>query len=99
MPFSAPTVQVKARRSIPCVRSLTKQEGILTINGHDVCEERSLVRKVIGIVFQDSTLDTQMTVEENLKYHCSFYNVPKTRCGSASTLPLNRWSLRNGDGR
>ncbi len=35
------------------------------------------MRKDIGIVFQDSTLDAQMTVEENLKYHCSFYKVPK----------------------
>ena len=56
---------------------LDKTEGTLTINGHDVCEERSSVRKDIGIVFQDSTLDAQMTVEENLKYHCSFYKVPK----------------------
>ena len=35
------------------------------------------MRKDIGIVFQDSTLDAKMTVEENLKYHCSFYKVPK----------------------
>ena len=56
---------------------LDKTEGSLMINGHDVCRERSLVRKDIGIVFQDSTLDAQMTVEENLKYHCSFYKVPK----------------------
>ncbi|MCI8836310.1 MAG: ABC transporter ATP-binding protein [Ruminococcus sp.] len=56
---------------------LDKTEGTLTINGHDVCQERSLVRKDIGIVFQDSTLDAQMTVEENLKYYCSFYKVPK----------------------
>lgn len=39
--------------------------------------KKSAVRKNIGIVFQDSTLDTKMTVEENLKYHCSFYKVPK----------------------
>ena len=56
---------------------LDKTKGTLTINGHDVSRERSLVRKDIGIVFQDSTLDAQMTVEENLKYHCSFYKVPK----------------------
>ncbi len=56
---------------------LEKTEGTLTINGHDVSRERSLVRKDIGIVFQDPTLDTQMTVEENLRYHCSFYKVPK----------------------
>jgi ABC-2 type transport system ATP-binding protein len=28
-------------------------------------------------VFQDSTLDKKMTVEENLKMHCVFYRVPK----------------------
>lgn len=57
---------------------LEKTEGRLVINGHDVSGERSLVRKDIGIVFQDATLDTKMTVEENLKYHCSFYKVPKS---------------------
>lgn len=66
------------------------------INGHDVCEERSLVRKDIGIVFQDHTLDAQMTVEENLKYHCSFYKVPKNevreRIGFALDLvELTEW--------
>jgi len=35
------------------------------------------VRSDIGIVFQDSTLDGKLTVEENLKLHCDFYNVPK----------------------
>ncbi len=43
---------------------LDKTQGALTINGHDVSRERGLVRKDIGIVFQDSTLDAQMTVEE-----------------------------------
>lgn len=56
---------------------LDKTEGNLAINGHDVSRERGLVRKDIGIVFQDPTLDTKLTVEENLKYHCSFYGVPK----------------------
>jgi ABC-2 type transport system ATP-binding protein len=35
------------------------------------------VRKEIGIVFQDSTMDQKLTIEENLKLHCDFYNVPK----------------------
>ena len=56
---------------------LDKTEGSIRINGHDVSKERGAVRKDIGIVFQDSTLDVKMTVEENLKYHCSFYKVPK----------------------
>lgn len=56
---------------------LEKTSGEMTINGHDVARQKDLVRKDIGIVFQDSTLDTALTVEENLKYHCSFYGVPK----------------------
>lgn len=56
---------------------LDKSEGNIQINGHDASKGKSAVRKDIGIVFQDSTLDAKMTVEENLKYHCSFYKVPK----------------------
>ncbi len=52
---------------------LDKTEESILINGHDVSKEKGAVRKDIGIVFQDSTLDVKMTVEENLKYHCSFY--------------------------
>jgi ABC-2 type transport system ATP-binding protein len=34
------------------------------------------VRKDIGIVFQECTLDQKLTVRENLKLHCDFYGVP-----------------------
>ena len=68
---------------------LDKTEGVLTINSHDVSRERSLVRKDIGIVFQDSSLDAQMTVEENLKYHCAFYKVPKNEVRERITFALN----------
>lgn len=54
-----------------------KSGGKIVINGHDIDYEQSLVRKDIGIVFQECTLDESLTVEENLKYHCSFYYVPK----------------------
>ncbi|MCL2753082.1 MAG: ATP-binding cassette domain-containing protein [Defluviitaleaceae bacterium] len=54
-----------------------KTEGELLIDGHDVTSEKNAVRAAIGVVFQDSTLDTKMTVEENLKMHCVFYKVPK----------------------
>lgn len=68
---------------------LDKTEGSLMINGHDVCREQSLVRRDIGIVFQESTLDTQMTVEENLKYHCSFYKVPKNEVQERISFALD----------
>jgi ABC-2 type transport system ATP-binding protein len=54
-----------------------KTEGELKICGHNVTTQKDLVRNDIGIVFQDSTLDGKLTIEENLKLHCDFYNVPK----------------------
>ncbi len=54
-----------------------KTSGTLLIDGKDVATQKSEVRSSIGVVFQDSTLDAKMTVEENLKMHCTFCNVPK----------------------
>lgn len=55
-----------------------KTSGTLLIDGKDVTTKKSEVRASIGVVFQDSTLDAKMTVEENLKMHCVFYNIPKS---------------------
>jgi ABC-2 type transport system ATP-binding protein len=54
-----------------------KTSGTLLIDGKDVTTQKSEVRASIGVVFQDSTLDVKMTIEENLKMHSVFYNIPK----------------------
>lgn len=54
-----------------------KTSGTLIIDGKDVTTQKGEVRSAIGVVFQDSTLDPKMTIEENLKMHCVFYNIPK----------------------
>jgi daunorubicin resistance ABC transporter ATP-binding subunit len=56
---------------------VNKTEGTLNINGYEVSKHKDKVRNDIGIVFQESALDGKLTVEENLKFHCEFYNVPK----------------------
>ena len=53
-----------------------KTSGTLRINGNDVSTQQTRVRQDIGIVFQETTLDSKHTVEENLKLHCDFYKVP-----------------------
>ncbi|MBU3161464.1 ATP-binding cassette domain-containing protein [Clostridium frigoris] len=55
-----------------------KTSGTLTIDGKDVSNEKDAVRGVIGVVFQESTLDNKMTVLENLIMHCHFYAIPKS---------------------
>lgn len=54
-----------------------KTAGEIIIAGHDVEKEQDSVRNNIGVVFQDMTLDGKLTVEETLKLHCDFYDVPK----------------------
>ena len=51
--------------------------GYAIISGHDVAKDRDDVRNSIGIVFQDPSLDGDLTGEENLRFHGMVYSVPK----------------------
>ncbi len=53
-----------------------KTEGVMLIDGKDVSRQKEQVRAVIGVVFQESTLDTKMTLYENLQMHGHFYGLP-----------------------
>jgi ABC-2 type transport system ATP-binding protein len=50
--------------------------GRATVNGFDVVAQRSDVRRSIGLVFQDPTLDEYLTAEQNLRFHAMAYRVP-----------------------
>ena len=66
-----------------------KTQGTLTIDGKDVTRQKNDVRSAIGVVFQDSTLDKKMTVEENLKIHGVFYKVPNCEIDARIKFVLN----------
>jgi ABC-2 type transport system ATP-binding protein len=51
--------------------------GSATVAGHDVVRERDDVRRNIGLVFQDPTLDGYMTAEQNLKLHAELYGLKR----------------------
>jgi ABC-2 type transport system ATP-binding protein len=51
--------------------------GSATVAGHDVVSERDDVRRNIGLVFQDPTLDGYMTGEQNLRMHAELYGVQR----------------------
>lgn len=57
---------------------LAPTSGTAYINGFDCNEESAEVRKSIGIVFQDSSLDKDLTARENLMFHAYLYNVQKS---------------------
>jgi ABC-2 type transport system ATP-binding protein len=49
--------------------------GSALVAGHDVVRERDDVRRNIGLVFQDQTLDGYLTAEQNLRLHAELYGV------------------------
>lgn len=51
--------------------------GTAILNGHDIVREQARVRKDIGIIFQDPSLDDNLTALENLKLHCVMYKLDK----------------------
>jgi ABC-2 type transport system ATP-binding protein len=51
--------------------------GAARVAGHDVVSERDDVRRNIGLVFQDTTLDGYLTAEQNLRLHAELYGVPR----------------------
>jgi ABC-2 type transport system ATP-binding protein len=55
----------------------TPTAGHATVAGYDVIRERDQVRRNIGLVFQDPTLDDYLTAEQNLRFHAELYGVPK----------------------
>jgi ABC-2 type transport system ATP-binding protein len=56
---------------------LPVQKGSVTIAGYDLAKEPQQVRRSIGIVFQDETLDRDLTVWETLELHGRIYSMPK----------------------
>ena len=52
-------------------------DGEAFVNGCNVKSQKDSVRKSIGIVFQDQTLDEDLTAYENLDYQARLYGVPK----------------------
>jgi ABC-2 type transport system ATP-binding protein len=50
--------------------------GQVTVAGFDVAARPKAVRRNIGLVFQDQTLDDRLTAQENLRFHAVLYRVP-----------------------
>ncbi|MFA1821100.1 ATP-binding cassette domain-containing protein [Virgibacillus oceani] len=54
---------------------LSKTNGEVTIAGFDVDKEAKQVRRNIGILFQNPSVDPELTLEENIRLHVSLYGI------------------------
>lgn len=55
---------------------LPPTSGSAVLCGHDCAKDMDAVRKCIGIVFQDQSLDEELTGRENMDMHGRLYNMP-----------------------
>jgi ABC-2 type transport system ATP-binding protein len=63
--------------------------GDATVAGHDVVAERDEVRRHIGLVFQEPTVDEYLTAEQNLRFHAEIYGMPRAVVGERMAAVLD----------
>jgi ABC-2 type transport system ATP-binding protein len=56
---------------------LRPSSGTLKLSGHDVTKDRDSARKAFGIVFQDPSLDEELSAYENMELHAVLYGIKK----------------------
>ncbi len=56
---------------------LNPTSGEIKLDGKDPVKEKNEVRKVFGIVFQDPSLDDELTAYENMEFHGALYGIRK----------------------
>lgn len=59
--------------------TLSKTSGGVTIAGYDVEKEAKRVREEVGIIFQQPSLDAQLSAEENIRFHACLYGMYRYR--------------------
>lgn len=55
--------------------TLSKTSGEVTIAGFDIEKESAKVRRNVGIIFQNQSLDINLTAEENIRFHAILYGL------------------------
>ena len=73
--------------------------GLAQVAGYDVATAPAEVRRRIGLVFQDTTLDDYLTAGENLRFHAELYGVPHAEAAGRIQDVLSMvglWDRRDG---
>jgi len=77
---------------------LRPTSGRLRLAGHDVTKEQASARQAFGIVFQDPSLDEELSAYENMELHATLYGIPKAkRAGRVRELMelVELWSRKD----
>src|SRR5262245_46572888 len=69
--------------------------GRIEIAGHDTRTAPARVRRSLGLVFQETTLDGDLTAGENLRFHADLYSLPRATLPARIDAMLDLVGLAN----
>lgn len=69
------------------------QSGEICFEGRSLKESRASLLSQLGVVFQQSTLDLDLTVEQNLRYHAALRGMSSAEAGNRIREELERFAL------
>jgi ABC-2 type transport system ATP-binding protein len=69
------------------------RSGVVRIFGHDVARESGAALSLLGVVFQQRTLDPDLTVEQNLAYHGALHGIGRRETRARQAPQLARVGL------
>ena len=72
---------------------LKPNSGKILVNNFNTLNKQQEVRSSFGIVFQDFSLDNELTALENLNFHAALYSVPKKLAQERTILANERNTL------
>jgi ABC-2 type transport system ATP-binding protein len=72
---------------------LMPDAGTIRVCGHDLRTELTTVLSLLGIVFQQSTLDLELSVRENLRFHADLHGLPRSKAAAVIEESLLRYGL------
>ncbi len=74
-------------------RLYSARHGKIAVFGHDIERAPLAALATLGVVFQQSTLDLDLTVEQNLYYHASLHGMPRAKAAVRIEEELARIDL------
>jgi len=75
--FLGPNGAGKTTTIMMLATALNPSSGTATVCGHDIIRDRNEVRKSIAVVFEELSLDVDLTGKENLDFHARMYHLDK----------------------
>jgi ABC-2 type transport system ATP-binding protein len=74
------------------------QSGTVSIFGHDLCSQASIIRRQLGVVFQAPSVDKKLTVRENLRHHGRLYGLAGRELATRIDQMVHRLGLGDRTG-